>query len=86
MEILQLWNRGTGSFMHPNHLQMIWILGWACVVAELFILLALYLPNRARSPVLLWLGYPKPPWVGDRVPITYFLVPKYLIHILFRGP
>ena len=29
MEVLQLWNSRTGPFMHPNHLQMIYVLGLA---------------------------------------------------------
>jgi hypothetical protein len=43
MEILQPWDSRTGPFVHPDHLQMIQILGWtyskpwiwACMVAEL---------------------------------------------------
>ena len=29
MEVLQLWISRASPFMHPNHLQMIQILGWA---------------------------------------------------------
>lgn len=53
--------------MHPNDLQMVWILGMdkfraldlGLRAAELLSLPALpYLLTRASSPALLWLGHP----------------------------
>ena len=55
-----VWNSRIGPFMHPNHLQMIWILGWACVVAELVRLQALpylHLQGKLQRAPLLWLGH-----------------------------
>lgn len=75
LEILQLCISRADPFKHPNHLQMIQVLGWAdseiwiwvWLMAELISLLALpSLHSRVSSPAGLWLGQPMLPSAGGR--------------------